>query len=211
MIGSRMMFIATEPSIIMAGVFVSPVALMTLLLTIGKTTKISPMYHMRMYCFTRGAVSSVAPIIPKTLSIVRSPATMNIATKNIDRARPSVVSLFTSFQSPFPMARETTEAAPTLRPSANLDSTSSTGKVKLIAASSRIPRRLTKKVSVRLNANMPTMPTAIGTVSEKSFFPIGPSVRTARFVIFRIRHFCTLLFCCRRRLRISGTGIRAAR
>ena len=52
-----------------------------------------------------------------------------------------------------------------------------TGKVKLIAVSSAVPRRLTKNVSTRLNVNIMNMPTIIGRVIRISDARIGPSTR----------------------------------
>ena len=77
------------------------------------------------------------------------------------------------------MAREIIAETPIPTPSAMLFTTSTTGKVKLRAASCVAPNFPTKKVSTRLKATMPSMPTIIGAVSLISSLPIGPSISFA--------------------------------
>ena len=63
------------------------------------------------------------------------------------------------------------------RPIARLIMVKVTGKVKLIAVSSAVPRRLTKKVSTRLKVNIMNMPIIIGMVIRTSAALIDPSTR----------------------------------
>ncbi len=61
-IGSNTALITAIITIIMPGVFVSPVARITLLPTIGITTKTTPANHGIIYSFINNKDSSVAPI-----------------------------------------------------------------------------------------------------------------------------------------------------
>ena len=56
-----------------------------------------------------------------------------------------------------------------------------TGKVKLIAASCSVLTRAMKNAPARLLVMMATMPSIIGSISEKIALLIGPSVSRARF------------------------------
>ncbi len=118
---------------------VSPVARMAPLPTIGITRKPTPTYHGTMYCRIRGRVSSPAPMARNSGSMVSRPAMQKRATTTLARARAWVVSRITCWRSPAPMAREITAAVPTASPSEMLMMTKTTGKVKLMAASSRAP------------------------------------------------------------------------
>ena len=55
-----------------------------------------------------------------------------------------------------------------------------TGKVKLMAASSCVPSWATKNVSVMLKKLMASMPKNIGHARRNSVFPIGACVRSMR-------------------------------
>jgi len=61
---------------------------------------------------------------------------------------------------------------------ATLMSVMTTGNVKLMAASSRGPRRATNQVSATLNVIIARMPHIIGTVIARRCAPTGPWVNT---------------------------------
>ena len=137
--GSKAKLIPAATIMMMAGVLVSPVARMVALPTCGITTKTTPMYHRDMYCSISGITSGVAPSERKMGFIVSSPTTLKAATISRASSRLSVDRRCTLWRSPSPMALEITADAPTPSPRARLEMIITTGKVKLIAASSLVP------------------------------------------------------------------------
>ncbi len=156
-----------------------PVARMAELPTMGTTTKIMPGYQISMYWRINGSRSLLAPSMRKTGSIVKSPIRTIAETMSTARARVSVVRRRTVNSSPSPMAREITEEVPTARPMERPAMIITTGKVKLMAASSRVPSWPTKKVSTKLKAIMPSMPTIICMARRVRVDRIGTSTRLA--------------------------------
>ena len=88
----------------------------------------------------------------------------------------------TAFCSPRPIACDTTAVVPVPRAKEMPMSTMVTGKVKLIAANSRVPSLATKYVSARLKPMTAKSPPSIGTANLVSVPVTGSSVSFA--VIF---------------------------
>ena len=89
--------------------------------------------------------------------------------------------VFSSFFDP--MARETTEAEPALRPIARLMMVKATGKVNDNAARGFMPSSPTKYVSTMDIDITAMMPNTIGALRLRSFCQIGPSVISPIFFL----------------------------
>ena len=79
--------------------------------------------------------------------------------------------------SDLPRYLPTTADAPMPRPMARLMMVNVTGKVKLMAVSASVPRKLMNRVSTRLNVNSMSMPIIIGVVMRIRDFSMEPSDR----------------------------------
>ncbi len=107
-----------------------------------------------------------------------------ISTEN---ASASVVSRLTRVWSPRPMALAMTEEVPAIRPIPRLTITITTGKMKLMAASSGAPSWAQNQVSMTLKDIIARMPQIIGTVRPTRCARTDPSVNVAR----EAEAFCT--------------------
>lgn len=107
---------------------------------------------------------SLAPISEKIISIVKKPIILRTPTNTVTSISDPVASTFAFELSPLPKHLPITADAPMPKPIFRLMTVKVTGKVKLMAASSLVPIRLTKKVSTILKVINMTMPKIIGTV-----------------------------------------------
>ncbi len=109
---------------------------------------------------------------------------MEISTEN---ASASVVSRLTLAWSPRPMALAMTEEVPAMRPIPRLTITITTGKIKLMAASSGAPSWAQNQVSMTLKDIIARIPQIIGSVRLTRCALTDPSVKVAR----EAETFCT--------------------
>ena len=142
--GSSTRFKVMAPVMMRAGILVSPRARIDAFATIGTTRKTIPGYQMIMYSLMSGRTSSEAPSARNSGSIVSIPMAARTRTTMNASSRLSEDTRLTMSVSPRPIARETTETVPVLSPMATPKRTDTTGNVKLIAASSRVPNCDTK-------------------------------------------------------------------
>ena len=141
-IGSRTALTTAIITIIMLGVFASPVARIALFPTIGITTKTTPSNHGIIYSFIKVKFSFDAPIEKKMKSRFKKlkPAMNKIIKDTSDKL--SVVKRFTFLVFPSPIALEITADAAIPIPKEKLIIVNVTGKVKLMATNSLSPIKL---------------------------------------------------------------------
>jgi hypothetical protein len=136
-----------------------------------------------MYWPMSTIMSGEAPNTPNTGRIVSNPASATMTTRPFANSNPSVVKRHTRSGSPAPMARETTAVTPTPIPMEMLIMRNTTGNVKLIAASSRAPKRPTQNVSTTLKRITAKNPNAMGPDSLSNVDPTWSSSKFTRLVV----------------------------
>ena len=155
----------------------SPVARMAPTAAMGTMTSGRPRYQIPMYWATRGRMSSPAPRSRNRGSMVASPRAEHARESTSVNSSAALARRRALSVSPRPMRRAMTEEVPAISPIPKLVRVSTTGNVKVMAASSSAPSCATNQVSAMLNPMSAVRPHTIGVVRRTSSGRSGSRVR----------------------------------
>jgi hypothetical protein len=145
--------------------------------SIGMTRNITATYQISRYCSINGSNSGVAPNKLKSGRIDKKPQLLNIQTVKSPSINPLTTKLALLSSLPWPSIRANEADKPLPKPMITLDTIKDIGKVKLMAASSDVPSKLTNQVSTRLKASIVNIPKPEGMLILVRVWTVEPCSR----------------------------------